>query len=203
MDLEASFRRDLIHGLGSSFLCFEEVELEHAVLPGVSVRADVIAIPIDQAFWRHALAFEVKSYNETAEYARWSAAIRQASDYVYGMIRSDNHILHGRRVSASMIYPSPDYLPYLPRQDVPPDISNRIMIAGAFHCAMHSRVGRAHKSAKEGLSLIFGPNEFWTAKRGFTTQATNLLQNKRPVGSRKIDVSTVLNGLDAVMPDFE
>jgi hypothetical protein len=32
MDLEAGLRRELIHALGPSFLCFEEVDIEHVIL---------------------------------------------------------------------------------------------------------------------------------------------------------------------------
>ncbi|THD77999.1 MAG: hypothetical protein E7812_12475 [Phenylobacterium sp.] len=203
MDVEAAHRRDLISALGDFFLCFEEVEIEHPLLTGLTVRADVVAIPCDRALWGHALAFEVKCYDETADYAKWSAAIRQASDYVLGRIRSDHHLLAGRRISAALVYPSPAYQAYVPKHDAPADIATRIMITGAFHCALHWRVGRAHRSARDGLTLSFGPNEFWTTRRGFTAQSKNLLTNSRPVGSRRVDVSAVLDGFDAAMPEFE
>lgn len=203
MDVEAAHRHELIRLLGSSFMCFEEVEIEHPTLATLLIRADVVAIPIQEEFWCHALAFEVKCYDSSADYAKWSATIKQALDYVLGRIRSNDQVLSGRRISASLVYPAPVYLPYIPKTDAPPDISNRIMITGAFHCAMHLRVGRAHRSERDGLSLSFGPNEFWTTRRGFTAQAQNLLKNKRSVGSRGVDVCAILDGLDSAWPEFE
>src|SRR5579875_3575589 len=99
MDLEAPLRRELIAALEPAFLCFEEVEIEHPILSGLSVRADVVAVPVDRQFWAHALAFEVKCYDDSADYAKWSAAIRQASDYVLGKVRSPDAVLAGRRIS--------------------------------------------------------------------------------------------------------
>ena len=203
MDLEAPYRRELIGALGPAFLCVEEIDIEHPILLGLIIRADVVAIPVEQKFWAHALAFEVKCYDHSAGYSKWSAAIRQASDYVLGKVRSTSQVLAGRRISASLLYPAPRYLPYVPRQNAPEDVSNLVMVAGAFHCASHSRVGRASRSEKEGLTLSFGPNEFWTARRGFTAQAKNLLVNKRPIGSRNVDVCTILDGLDFVAPEYE
>jgi hypothetical protein len=203
MDVEASYRADLISALGSDFLCFEEVEIEHSALPGMLIRADVVAVPVDENLWAHALAFEVKAYGDQADYGKWTAAIKQASDYVLGRIRSDHHVLARRRISAALVYPAPAHQSYVPRHDVPPDISNRIMITGAFQCALHWRVGRAHFTEREGLSLSFGPLEFWSTRRGFTAQAQNLLKNRRPIGSRSVDVCSLLDGFDATFPEFE
>lgn len=200
MDIEANHRHELIERLGASFLCFEEVEIEHPLFSGLLLRADVVAIPIEDDLWGHALAFEVKCYDESADYAAWSAAIKQASDYVYGRIRSTHHILSGRRISAAFVFPATEYLPYIPKHDASSDISNRVMISGVFHCALQWRVGRAHLSTREGFSLSFGPNEFWTTRRGFSGQARALIKNKRRVGSRGIDVCSMLDGFDAEMP---
>lgn len=203
MDIEAPLRRKLIGSLEGSFLCFEEVEIEHPLFSGVLLRADVVAVPLEDHLWGHALAFEVKAYPETAPYAKWSAATKQASDYVFGHIKDERQNLTGRRVSAAFVYPAPGYQPFVPRQSAPPDISNQVMIAGIFHCALHWRVGRAHHSAREGLSLDFGPNELWTSRRGFSGQAEALLKNKRRVGSRSVDVCGLLDGYDMEMPDWQ
>jgi hypothetical protein len=203
MDIEAGLRRELIDSLHDSFLCFEEVEIEHPMFSNLKLRADVVAVPIDERFWGHALAFEVKCFDETADYADWSGAVKQASDYVLGRIRSDNHNLLGRRVSAAFVYPAPRDQPYVPKSNWPPDISMQVMTAGVFHCAIHWRVGRAHRSERDGLVLSFGPNELWTRRWGFSGQSQALLTNRRRIGSRGVDICAMLDGFDSVMPELE
>ena len=203
MDVEAAHRQQVLELLGPAFLCFEEVDVEHPLFEGLMLRADVIAIPVEEELWGHALAFEVKTYGQDADYAKWSGAVKQASDYVLGSLRSKNQVVEGRRVSAAFVYPAPKYQPYVPRENPPADISQQVMIAGVFHCAIHWRVGRAFHSERDGFSLSFGPNELWTTRRGFSGQAKALLKNKRRVGSRSVDICARLDGFDAKMPDFE
>ncbi len=208
MDIERDLRADLIDALSPDFLCFQEVKLRHALFPNRSVRADVVAIPIDREFWGHALAFEVKVVTERSDYAFWSSAIRQAHDYVYAHIDSDDQNLIGRRISAALVYPGPRYMPYLPRVNPPLNAAETVMISGAFHSALHFRVGRARRDENrrdKRMGLYMGPNEFWAENHGFTGQAVPLLKNKRPIGSQRIDVTTELGGLgDCVpYPEFE
>lgn len=208
MDIERNIRRELIEALSPDFACFEEVPLRHALFQNQTLRADVVAIPIERQFWGHALAFEVKDTSKDRNYAFWSSAIRQAGDYVYAEVQSEHPTLSGRRISAALVYPAPDYYPYIPKIDPPDHPDEAIMISGAFHAAMHFRVGRAHIDVArhlKRLTLYMGPNDFWAQGHGFTGQARPLLLNKRPIGSQRIDVAAALSGLgDGVpFPNFE
>lgn len=207
MDIEAALRRELIDALTPDFACFEEVALRPALFPERRVRADVVAVPLDQEFFGHALAFEVKRVGQKNDCTYWSTAIRQAQDYVYAHLDSDHHLLSGRRISAALVYPAPRYYVYPPRFNCPDDISEKLMISGAFLSAMHSRVGRAMKdesSRFKDLHLYMGPNFFWSEKLKFTGQAKAVLKNRRRLGSQHVDVIQELGGLgDAIAyPDF-
>jgi hypothetical protein len=208
MDIERDVRRDLIGRLGTDFLCFEEVQIRHAVFRQHIVRADVVAIPMDPTYWGHALAFEVKCVSSRSNYAFWSSAIRQAHDYIYGETISDNEHLKDRRISASFVYPAPEYRPHLPLTDISPDMGEALLVSGAFHAALHMRVGRARASlarGRENLTLCMGPNEMWVQDKGFSSQADSLLIKPRPIGSGRVDVASALGGLGLAVPrpEFE
>lgn len=208
MDVELEQRRALIEALGDQFECFEEVPLQHAIFERRFVRADIVAVPKDERLSSYAFAFEVKQPDKTWDYSRWSNALRQASDYIYGAITSKGPASRfaGRRISAAFMYPSPPLDPEGRLADkgpyVRPDTS--VMVTGLFHMGLHLRVGRAHwESDKEGKRfwLSFGPNPVWCSRRGFRDQGLNLVAGKRTLGSQRIDVRAELDGWgDALIP---
>jgi len=211
MDIEADRRKELIHSLGDEFLCEEEVGLFHPIFRTLKVRADVLAIPTDERFWGCLLAFEVKEPKDW-NYAKWCKAIHQATDYVYATVEDNERLGHftQRRVAASFVYPSPPYAPYDGSGKTCNLIRDRDIkiVSGAFSLAARFRVGRAIQSnikCGDGMMLSFGPNLIWESGKGFTAAAEKLLTNKRPVGSKNVDVFQELDGIGAEIkfPEFE
>lgn len=156
----------------------------------MKLRADLIAIPKDDKFCEQLFAFEVKIPDGTWHYAHWSDTIRQAENYVYGLIDS-SHVMGGRFVTAAFVYPFPDI--FGPCRDDPPIIraGDEPMLQGALNLALHLRVGRAfsdfhHRAPR--FTLAFGPNEVWREDVGFLPGGTGLLKGRRRFGSRKVDV---------------
>ncbi|RWP46877.1 hypothetical protein [Mesorhizobium sp.] len=201
MDIEKERRADLIAGLGEQFRCFEEVTLTHATFTRRKIRADVIAIPVDDRLADYALAFEVKEPSQAWNYSDWSHAIRQASDYVYGKIDpvAPAAKYAGRRIACAFMFPSPPYnphgLPMAPTPFVRPGLEQ--MVSGQFHLALHFRVGRAFwETSKLGrrFALSFGPNPLWDSEHGFLDRGLSLIAGKRTLGSGKIDVKAELDG---------
>jgi hypothetical protein len=208
MDVEREQRRALIDALGEEFDCFEEVPLRHAIFSKRMVRADLVAVPRDTRLASYAFAFEVKQPDQTWDYSRWSQALRQASDYIYGAITPQGSaaIYAGRRISAAFMYPSPPLDPEgrLPDKGlyVRPDTS--VMVTGLFHMALHLRVGRAHwetdSKGKRVFALNFGPNPVWCSKKGFRDQGLHLVAGKRTLGSQRIDIRKELDGWGEPLP---
>ncbi len=201
MDVELEQRKALIAALGDQFECFEEVPLQHAIFTRRHIRADIIAVPKDERLSSYAFAFEVKLPDRSWDYSRWSNALRQASDYIYGAITPDGPARRyaGRRISAAFMYPSPPLDPEgrLPDKGpyVRPDTS--VMVTGVFHMGLHLRVGRAyweHHKNGQRFRLSLGPNPVWCSQQGFRDQGLNLVAGKRALGSGRIDVSAELDG---------
>ena len=193
MDVEKQRRSELIRALDPDFVCFEEVRLQHLTFPRLTVRADIVAIPIAPQFQGYALAFEVKDPSEQWQYKNWSKTIRQASDYVYGKIlpdpRLNEHV--GRRISCSFVYPSPEYIRTMPTEE-------DSIIVGIFHLAIHFRVGRAFidtSRREKRFCLTMGPNDVWRSDVGYTGQAEGLIKGKRTVGSQRVDILRELDGI--------
>ncbi len=88
MDVEKPVREQLIRALGGNFLAVQEVELVHPYFSDVSLRADVVAIPLDGPLKYLPIAFEVKKPppGDESKYTIWCLAIKQASDYVFAEI---------------------------------------------------------------------------------------------------------------------
>lgn len=199
MDIEKQRRAELIGELEADFYCFEECDLRHGLFPDIRQRADVVAVSKEEAFQRYLLAFEVKEPATAWNYARWNQAIRQAADYVYSDagLCPCSELLRGGRVAGSFLFPAPPYDP-LGRRPSGPYIreSEVLNIAGAFHLALHFRVGHAFREQTRfgpRFVLAFGPNEVWRSGSGFTGQAEGLLGGSRTIGSRKIDVFREIN----------
>jgi hypothetical protein len=202
MDVEKENRCNLISALGDEFECYEEVPVEHVIFKHRAVRPDIVAVPRDLRLSRYALAFEVKRPNTTWNYADWSQAIRQASDYVYGRIgpKAPCADLVGRRIAAVFMFPCPPVDPEGRLLDkgpfVRPDCS--VVVTGVFHLALHFRIGRAlWRTTRHGqeFSLCFGPNEVWNSRKGFKNQGINLLTGSRTIGSQRMDVAAELDGI--------
>jgi hypothetical protein len=197
MDLEKERRAKLIAELSHGFDCVEECELRHGLVPNIQLRADVVAAPRDPTLGRLLLAFEIKEPRTEWNYARWNKAIRQAADYIYGTPTTGP--FQGRRVAACFLYPSPSYDPYGIRGAGPYGRDSEAMnLAGAFHLALHFRVGRVeHEETHCGrrLVLAFGPNDVWRSDKGFTGQAKGLLAGARTIGSTKVDLFAMLDEL--------
>lgn len=212
MDIEAVKRKELITALQPDFICFEEVPLNPALLPGRILRADVVAIPIEEQYWAYTIAFEVKAFDDLLDCSKWCDAIKQASDYVYAKTTNNDlaSLLYGRRICASFVYPAPLFRPYVPIGSDVGMAGKEVMISGAFSAALHFRVCRAHwherRPGQHELMLTMGPNELWRQNSGFTGQATPLLTRKRKLGSQMIDVLAELDGVGPKhlpFPEFE
>jgi len=217
MDVEKNRRAELIEVLSGHFICFEEVDLRHALMTKHCIRADVVAIPNEPKFWGFAIAFEVKE--PTSKYrnsADWIQSLRQAADYVYASIepknRADNLSSHfGRRIAAAFLYPVPSYMPNI-REVTQADAElvekDDRFLAGAMQLALHFRVGGAsweQTGIGPRFRLIFGPNEVWRSDCGFCHSGPGLLSGKRTLGSRKVDVMAELDGIGQKVsyPEFE
>lgn len=193
MDVEKERRNELIRALSADFVCFEEVRLQHFTFPRISVRADIVAVPLTPEYRGYAFAFEVKQPSERWQYKDWSKTIRQASDYVYGKILPDprlsGHV--GRRIACSFVYPAPEYIRSKPTEE-------DSIIVGIFHLAIHFRVGRAFTDNSRRTTrfcLTMGPNEVWRSDVGYTGQAPGLIKGLRTVGSQRVDVLRELDGM--------
>lgn len=202
MDVEKEYRAELIGALGSAFECFEEVPLEHPLFRGRKVRADLVAIPVDPRLSGYALAFEVKRPDRTWDYSKWSGAIRQASDYVYGRIAPAGpaRAFAGRRIAAAFMFPSPPLNTEGRLTDTGPFVfpASSVMVSGLFHMALHFRVGSAYWETigrERNFCLTFGPNPVWDTRRGLRTQGINLIAGSRTLGSQRIDWKAELDGL--------
>jgi hypothetical protein len=206
MDIEKPRRTELIEALQDHFLCFEEVTLRHALFSKYCVRADVVAIPLDQQYFPYALAFEVKQPNAvTWNYATWSIALHQAADYVYSSIEpqpSQPHLgqFRGRRISGAFIFPSPVF----DRRggETLSRSGEEQLISGALQLALHFRVGHAgwEQTGKgRRFKLSFGLNEVWRSDCGFCFTATGLITGKRSIGAKKIDIFSELDGIGAAV----
>lgn len=202
MDVEKARRNELMMALGSSFDCFEEVILRHPTFQNHTIRADLVAVPVDSRFNNYALAFEVKNATPDWSAIEWCEAIKQASDYVYATIEPNQASLEafsGRRISASFIFPAPPYDRFGTHSDGRGVIrENEVTVAtGALHLALHFRVGRAYwwgVSSGQIFSLSLGPNLIWDAKNGFRKAYIGLVTGKRSIGSQMIDVMKELSG---------
>lgn len=215
MDIEKARRAELIDALGDHFICFEEVKLRHALMSKHCVRADVVAIPIEETFWGFAIAFEVKepSYKRRNA-AQWIQSLRQASDYVYASIepekRNDNLAGHiGRRIAGAFVFPAPAFGG---REIVTPETElaqdERVFMAGAMQLGLHFRIGGAgweQTGIGPRFRLMFGLNEVWRSDCGFCHSGPGLLSGKRTLGSQKVDVMTELDGIGRKVryPSFE
>lgn len=201
MDIEKARRAELMAALGDQFVCFEEVTLTHAMFTRHKVRADVVAIPLDERLAGYAFAFEVKEPTQAWNYAAWSGAIRQASDYVYAKIDPVAPAVQfaGRRIAGAFMFPSPPYNPHGMPMEPTPFVrpGEEQMVSGQFHLALHFRVGRAFwETTRRGprFNLSFGPNPVWDSERGLWHHGVNLIAGKRTLGSGKIDVKAELDG---------
>lgn len=203
MDPEKARRAELMAMLEKRFMCFQEVTLRHAMLSRYCIRADVVAIPLDQKYFPYAIAFEVKLPNaDQWNFATWSKAMHQASDYVYATIEPQHGSpalaqFVGRRIAGAFIFPSPDCYPRGGRRGAEfVREGDEQMIAGALQLTLHFRVGHAGwqpTGIGPRLVMSFGPNEVWRSDVGFC--GTDLLAGKRRIGSQKIDVFAELDGI--------
>lgn len=197
MDVEKERRAELMKALRNDFLCFEEVDLRHSLFIKHVIRADIVAIPLDDRFAGYALAFEVKEPKvKRRNYADLIQTLRQAADYVYAKIEPRTSIgsleqFRGRRIAAAFLYPSPSVSEYL-RDD-----RGRHIVLGALQLGLHFRVGHAQWETT-GLGarfkLRFGLNEIWRSDVGFCHTGPTLLTGKRSVGSARVNVLTELDG---------
>ncbi|WP_127558005.1 hypothetical protein [Nioella ostreopsis] len=201
MDIEQARREELMNALADDFWCFEEVNLRHATFNRHLVRADVVAVPKDTRLERFAIAFEVKEPDKSWHYAKWAQAARQAYDYVFARIEdsSSASVFAGRRISGAFLYPAPIYYPEgkgrSPNQYCRDD--NEELTTGILHLGLHLRVGWAawdFKPREPRFELRFGPNPVWRQRIGFQKQGINLLSGSRPLGSRRIDFASELDG---------
>lgn len=201
MDHEKARRTELILALQDDFDCFEEVTLRHATFTRQFVRADVVGVPRDPRLNGFALAFEVKEPTTEWHYPKWSHAVKQSSDYVYGRIQENSSAATyaGRRISAAFLFPAP---PYKPESLTPSNspfmrYGQEALHAGILHLALHFRVGYAYWNSQPKtprFTLCFGPNRVWEQRFGFTSQGLSLLSGSRPLGSRRIDFKEELDG---------
>jgi hypothetical protein len=198
LDIEKPNRAELIKGLSVGFDCFEEVLLDHALFANTRVRADIIAVPKLKELEGFVFAFEVKVPKPNWGYGHWSQHIKQAHDYLYARVADPKFPeLGGLVVSCAFLYPTPPYnllertaidSPYIEKLD-------QVLASGAFHLGLHFRVGRAFWEKNppfRRLVLAFGPNDVWNGFDGFVPRGKGLLDGKRSVGSRKIDVLSQL-----------
>jgi hypothetical protein len=194
MDIEKDLRVELANGLASSFKCYEEVELRHALFKNVKVRADLIAIPLAPNHGGLAFAFEVKRPTPMWGYGDWCSHIRQAHDYMFARV-SDDRLpeIEGLVVAFCFLFPAPQYRPHGPESEHSPYIlaEDVTLATGAFHLGLHLRVGRCYwdkKPPHRMLVLAFGPNDVWNSVEGFVPRGRGLLGANRQIGSRSINV---------------
>lgn len=188
MDYEKQVREELISILNDDFHCFEEVWLVDE--RGNRLRCDVLGVPRDPSYSDLNLAFECKRPDREWHYALWSAAMKQASDYVDAEI-TDPRFEKGKKVSGTFIFPAPLEAPSGPcPNEASPFVREGFeeAVAAMFHLASKYRVGRAGRQKPgndESFHLNIGPNFIWRKRFGFARGANDLLRNKRPVGSRR------------------
>ena len=198
MDIEKSIRFELMAALEGDFLCYEEVRLKHPLFPTHIVRADVVAIPLDEDFHDITLAFEVKAPTQEWNFADWCECIQQASDYVLGRVTANGPTaLASRRVNAAFLYPAPPYVRACKGQVLNREIEHSLMLTGAMHLSSHRRVGSCSVKQYQDRTkaeLSIGPGEIWNSDRGWFSQARGVLAGKRRVGSQKINVLAELDG---------
>ena len=200
MDIEREARQQLMRLLSNDFFCSEEVNLRPLSFPKVRIRADVVAIPLDPKFYDMPIAFEVKQPSAGREnhYAEWAPAIKQAADYVYAAIEPDQRLqdFGGRRVIAAFVFPAPELVSD-PQGTSDREANAKMITTGAFHAALYFRVGRARIGVgvrSEILNLSMGPKQLWSSDRGWDASASDLMTNKRKLGSQMIDVLAELDG---------
>ncbi|MCW9035389.1 MAG: hypothetical protein OQJ97_14295 [Rhodospirillales bacterium] len=202
---EISAKEYLIDILSGHFELYCEVNVQHATFGELTIRPDIVAIPLDQQYNDIALAFEIKSGKGfgTPEFAK---AFKQASDYVLSRIKPDaarcekfkSHV--GKPIVACFMFPAP---PWATENSLSEDMSqceliktgDEIFNSGMAHMAGYLRVGMVRRSfdnRSNPFVLCFGPNEVWNSSKGWRSDARNKLVGKRQIGSVKRDISKLL-----------
>jgi len=201
MDIEKPIRLELIEALSPHFFCFEEVVLRHALLRARLIKADVVAFPRGGQLGGCGFAFETKVKTQFYDHSHYSEAIKQASDYVYAKVEADKRLneFEGKFIHSSFVFPSPPF--YANQSSIPAEAetqsSELLLASGAIHLALHFRVGRAYweKSFPDRkFVLAFGRNDVWNSRDGFVKRGDGLLQQKRRLGSKKVDFISELTG---------
>ncbi len=205
MDVERPVREQLLQTLNWSFLSHEEVELSHPFWPELNLRADIVAVPLDDPLRYLPLAFEVKNpaVGDESKYTTWSFAIKQAADYVFASIRDPRMPdFNGRRIAGAFVFPAPNLPPPSPDKVNDRETYHRTISAGAFHLAQHFGVGRALLSANGELLLMFGPSVVFAAN-SWSDRVKRVLKSKRRIGSQMIDIHSRLGGLNEDFAPYE
>lgn len=198
MDIESQNRNELMNILAESFTCYQEVQLRHRYFAETKIRADVVAISKDS---RHpvALAFEVKVPSGSWEFKNWSAAFKQASDYVFATPDDERLTEASGRclIAASFVYPGPDLTPWQSSDQQTTRFYrdyDREALLGVQMFAQHIKVGvaRRTKSGKSQLELRIGTDRVFLSGTGFADKALKRLTIAR-LGSRQVEIPGLLN----------
>ena len=189
MDIEKKLRDELCERLSSSFLTEQEVSID--TLNGDRLRADVVALPLDEEFANTLLAFEVKTAS-SRNFNKWTHVFKQAADYVGARVTKGEWC--DREIAAAFVFPAPPYIP----TEIPLEQSDYWRsdeakeLSGVMHMASLFKAGAANirpRQPRKGLNLSFGPNTLWNEHKGWFVQGKSLLSSKR-LGSGKASRKT-------------
>lgn len=194
MDIEKPVRIELMNALSEHYICFEEVNLFHALLPKHIIRADVVAFPRGGQLSGCGIAFETKLPKLSIGGANIAETIKQASDYVYARVAPDVRLKEyvGRRINSSFVFPSPPFRTQMRdlEKEFGSDSAEVLQASGAFQLALHFRVGRAFWEKEypyKRFALAFGRNDVWNSQEGFLKSGDGLFSQRRRLGTKKVD----------------
>lgn len=194
MPTEEENRNELERWLAPAFHTYREVCLRHALFTRRTLRVDLLAIPKDENFSDITLAFEVKGHEEW-DIPNLAHALKQASDYVLGVVTADPAVPYehvGKRVMATIVWPM------WHARGLGENRSHRDgILEGMRHMAGYHRVGAAYvtDAYKERPLVLTVGNEVWVSSRGWRSDARNILAGKRQLGSQRFNILDELKGI--------
>jgi hypothetical protein len=211
MDIEKPVRIELMNALSEHFICFEEVNLFHALLPKQIIRADVVAFPRGDQLAGCGIAFETKLPTAEIDSANFAEVIKQSSDYVYASVAPDDRVGEyvGRRINSSFVFPSQPFRTQM--RDLEKEFGSNgaevLQASGALQLALHFRVGRAYWEKAypdKRFALAFGRNDVWNSQEGFLKRGEALFNPKRRLGTKRVDfISEIENAHGTAKPMFD
>jgi hypothetical protein len=181
LDIERGVRAKVIEILNPFFNCYEEVSL--VAQSGKEVRADVLAVSFKNCLNPLVFAVEVKTHAND-EPGKFKDSVFQASRYVQASVApTANTDLHGLKIDAALVFPSPDYKWYGNRSE---NDGREFILTGIAFLAERWNVGRLVQQ-KNDWEIVFGTNDAWSKKKGWMGQAKSRFSDKGILTNRDIE----------------